>query len=107
MGYQPETWAVFGIMSDKDIGGVISALKARVDHWSVATLPPPRGSSAHLLASRLEAAGVAPDAIRCFDDPAAAYRDACGEAGETARIVVFGSFLTVAAALSAPAASLS
>jgi len=99
MGYQPETWAVFGIMNDKDIDGVIAAVKPCVDHWRVATLPPPRGSRAAELRARLEAAGVAGMAIRDFDDAAAAYDAACGEAKETDRIIVFGSFLTVAAAL--------
>jgi len=99
MGYQPETWAVFGIMNDKDIDGVIAAVKPCVDHWRVATLPPPRGSRAAELRERLEAAGVAGMAIRDFDDAAAAYDAACGEAKETDRIIVFGSFLTVAAAL--------
>ena len=105
MGYQPETQAVFGIMSDKDIDGVIAAVKPRVDRWRVASLPPPRGAGAALLCARLEAAGVAAGAIRQFDDPAAAYRAACGEAGEADRIIVFGSFLTVAAALALPLAS--
>lgn len=99
MGYQPETWAVFGIMNDKDIDGVIAAVKPRVDHWRVATLPPPRGSSSGELRARLEAAGVVGTAIREFHDPMAAYEGARGEAKETDRIIVFGSFLTVAAAL--------
>jgi len=59
----------------------------------------PRGSRAAELRERLEAAGVAGMAIRDFDDAAAAYDAACGEAKETDRIIVFGSFLTVAAAL--------
>jgi len=104
MGYQPATWAVLGIMSDKDIDGVIAALKPRVDHWRVATLPPPRGSSAGELRARLEAAGVSASAIREFADPAAACEAAWGEASEADRIITFGSFLTVAAALASPLA---
>jgi dihydrofolate synthase/folylpolyglutamate synthase len=104
MGHQPATWAVFGIMSDKDIDGVIAALKPRVDHWRIATLPPPRGSSARELRARLEAAGVAATAIREFADPAEAYGAACVEATEADRIIIFGSFLTVAAALASPLA---
>jgi dihydrofolate synthase / folylpolyglutamate synthase len=101
MGFHPETRAVFGIMADKDIDDVIGALLPRVDSWLVASLPPPRGASAALLCERLKAAGVAPAAIRAFDDPVAAYRAARGASGEADRIVVFGSFQTVAAALSA------
>jgi len=99
MGFHPQTLAVFGIMADKDIDAVIAALKPRVDQWLVATLPPPRGATALQLRRRLEQAGVAPDAIRTFDDAGAAYRAAREIAAEADRIIVFGSFLTVAAAL--------
>jgi dihydrofolate synthase/folylpolyglutamate synthase len=100
MGFHPQTLAVFGIMADKDIGAVIAALKPRADRWLVATLPPPRGATSGLLRTRLEEAGVAADAIRTFEDPGAAYRAAREMAAEADRIIVFGSFLTVAAALS-------
>ena len=99
MGFHPQTLAVFGIMADKDIDAVIAALMPRVDQWLVATLPPPRGATAMLLRQRLEQAGIAPDAIRTFDDAGAAYRAAREIAAEADRIIVFGSFLTVAAAL--------
>jgi dihydrofolate synthase/folylpolyglutamate synthase len=99
MGFHPQTWAVFGIMADKDIGSVIAALLPRVDRWYVASLPPPRGATAEGLRLRLEAAGVAPAAIRDFNDPASAYRAAREAVAEADRIIVFGSFLTVAAAL--------
>jgi dihydrofolate synthase/folylpolyglutamate synthase len=99
MGFHPKTLAVFGIVADKDIDSVIEALKPRVDQWLVATLPPPRGATAVLLRRRLEQAGVASDAILTFDDAGAAYRAAREIAAEADRIIVFGSFLTVAAAL--------
>jgi dihydrofolate synthase / folylpolyglutamate synthase len=99
MGFHPQTVAVFGIMADKDIDAVIAALKPRVDRWLVATLPPPRGATAGFLRARLEEAGVAASAILTHDDPAAAYRVARETVTEADRIIVFGSFLTVAAAL--------
>jgi dihydrofolate synthase/folylpolyglutamate synthase len=99
MGFHPQTLAVFGIMADKDIDAVIAALKPRVDRWLVATLPPPRGATAMLLRRHLEQAGVVADAIRTFDDAGAAYRAAREIAAEADWIIVFGSFLTVAAAL--------
>ena len=46
-------------------------------------------------------AGIAPSAIRTFDDIEAAFAAAREEADEADRIIVFGSFLTVAAALAA------
>ncbi|HSS71420.1 MAG TPA: bifunctional tetrahydrofolate synthase/dihydrofolate synthase [Casimicrobiaceae bacterium] len=99
MGFHPQTIAVFGMMSDKDIDGLIAALNARIERWLVATLPPPRGATAQDLRQRLEAASVAPSAIETFDSPDAAYRVARERATEADRIIVFGSFLTVAAAL--------
>jgi dihydrofolate synthase/folylpolyglutamate synthase len=99
MGFHPRTWAVFGIMADKDIDSVIAPLLARVDLWHIASLPPPRGATVSELRKHLEIAGVAPSAIRDFGDPASAYRAAREAVSEADRIIVFGSFLTVAAAL--------
>lgn len=99
MGFHPQTWAVFGIMADKDIDSVVAALLPRVDRWYVAGLPPPRGATSRDLRLRLEGAGVSPLTIREFVDPASAYRAAREGVAEADRILVFGSFLTVAAAL--------
>ena len=99
MGFSPQTHAVLGMLSDKDISGVIESIKARIDDWFIATLPGPRGATAARLHAELLHAGVAPSAIRTFDDAAAAFRAARESAGEADRILVFGSFLTVAAAL--------
>jgi dihydrofolate synthase/folylpolyglutamate synthase len=99
MGFHPRTLAVLGIMVDKDIDAVIAAIAHRVDLWLVATLPPPRGATSGLLGERLAHAGVDGDAIRAFASPGEAYAAARGIASEADRIVVFGSFLTVAAAL--------
>jgi dihydrofolate synthase / folylpolyglutamate synthase len=99
MGFHPRTLAVFGIMADKDIDAVIAALRPRVDHWLIATLPPPRGARASRLADRLAHAGVAGEGIDTFDVVSHAYARARELATEADRIIVFGSFLTVAAAL--------
>ena len=101
MGYHAETRAVFGMLADKDIAGVVEAMKTTIDRWYVATLPGPRGASAAAVAAILESAGVAPSAVRTFDDVAAAFNAARDGITEADRIIVFGSFLTVAAALAA------
>jgi len=92
---------VFGILADKDVHGVIAAMRSRVDRWFVAGLPGPRGARADAVGTALAAAGVAASVIRTFDGVAAALQAARNDAGEADRIVVFGSFLTVAAALAA------
>lgn len=99
MGRFPRTFAVFGMLADKDIDGVIAALAPRIDVWHVAPLPGPRGAKAEHLAERLVAAGVAHDAVRIFADVARAWRAATDAAGEADRIAAFGSFLTIAAVL--------
>jgi dihydrofolate synthase/folylpolyglutamate synthase len=99
MGPCPDTWAVFGMLRDKDIAGVVSLLAQRVDRWLVCTLPPPRGAQAAELAQALRQAGA--DAVREFENPALAYAAACSEAADNDRIVVFGSFHTVADVLAA------
>jgi dihydrofolate synthase/folylpolyglutamate synthase len=101
MGFFPATIAVFGMLADKDVHGVIDAVKARIDRWFVAPLPGPRGAAADAIRVRLEEAGVARSAIRMFVDIDAGFAAAREAAGEADRIIVFGSFLTVAAALAA------
>jgi len=58
MAYHPETYAVFGMMADKDIDGVIAHLRNHVDHWICCDLPGPRGASAQMLEDCLHAAGI-------------------------------------------------
>ncbi len=106
MGFHPFTFAVFGAMADKDIAGLLAHLKDKIDHWCLTDLPMPRAATAVQLAEKLQQAGIADSAdagaersVRCFDSPAAAYADARKRAGENDRIVVFGSFLTVAGVL--------
>ncbi len=106
MGFHPYTFAVFGAMADKDIAGLLSHVKDKIDHWCLTDLPMPRAATAMQLAAKLQQAGIADSAdadaersVRCFDSPAAAYDDARKRAGENDRIVVFGSFLTVAGVL--------
>ncbi len=101
MGYHAQTHAVLGMLADKDIDGVVAAIKGQVDRWTVAPLPGPRGASAETLLASLARAGVPPAAVRTAPDVESAWRSAVDAAGEADRIVAFGSFLTVAAALAA------
>ena len=106
MGFHPYTYAVFGIMQDKDVDGVIAPMAQYVDHWCVADLPSARSSDAAALAARLATlpAGDAKAGERSalhFADPAAAFANAMSRAGENDRIVVFGSFYTVAGVMAA------
>ncbi|BAO29107.1 bifunctional tetrahydrofolate synthase/dihydrofolate synthase [Sulfuritalea hydrogenivorans] len=97
MGFHRNTWAVFGMLADKDIDGVIDALGERVTHWLPCTLEGRRAASADSLASLLRARGMTVQEE--FESPATALLYAQENAGEDDRILAFGSFLTVAAAM--------
>lgn len=95
MGFARTTWAVFGMMADKDIAGVVGAIRHRVDRWLPCDLPGPRGAGAVQLAAIIGKAcdGEAPQG---FSGPAAAFVWARENANGDDRILAFGSFLTVA-----------
>ena len=93
-----EIIAVCGMLKDKDIAGVMAALKNSFTRWHVANSEGPRGATANELAAALAQAGVAVPAVQ-FTDVAEAWREACKNAQDDDKIIVFGSFLTVAAVM--------
>lgn len=95
---QGQTVAVLGMLQDKDIAGVIAASLKHVDHWLVATLPGPRGADATQLQTLLRQAGVAEDRVQVHASVETAYA-ASRQRDASHRVVVYGSFLTVAAVL--------
>ena len=97
MAFHPATWAVFGMLADKDVDAAIGLLKERVTHWLPCRLTGRRAASADFLIARLEAHGITPAAT--FSSPAEALAHAQEKAVDADRIIVFGSFLTVAGAL--------
>lgn len=99
MAFHPKTFAVFGMMGDKDIDAVIDALKDRVSHWLPCTLAGHRAANAEFLAGRLRARGLA--VVAEFSTPQMALQAAQERADDGDRILAFGSFLVVAAALQA------
>lgn len=106
MGFHRYTYAVFGIMQDKDIDAVIAPLRDIVDHWCVTALPSARSSDPQQLAeklSQLKSAGAKEGdfSVTAFASPGDAYANAMSRAGENDRIVVFGSFYTVAGVMAA------
>jgi len=92
------TWLVLGMLADKDVGAYAAALDACVDNWCLASLDVERGLSAGQLQQRLTASGIRRE-IRLFDTVASALEHAVRQAGPADRIVVSGSFITVAQAL--------
>lgn len=95
MGFYRKTWAVCGMLSDKDIKGSLACLLPHIDHWLLSDLPGPRGSRAQALEAILQELG-SKARIELFASPHDAFAAAREQAGEDDRIVTFGSFLTVA-----------
>ncbi len=91
----PHTYAVFAMLGDKDMAGVVAALDAHIDTWLVAGIDTTRGATAAELEQVLEQARVCGE-IRAFGSVAEALRYAYNAAGENDRIAAFGSFHTVA-----------
>lgn len=88
------TLAVFAMLRDKDIAGVVHALAGQVDAWFIGGIHAARGAAAPALAAMLKAIPGAE--VRSAVDVVGAYRLACESADGNDRIVVFGSFYTVA-----------
>jgi dihydrofolate synthase/folylpolyglutamate synthase len=90
-----KTYAVVGMLSDKDIEETLRPMLPLVNIWYVATLELPRGSTTKNMANCLEKLGVNAYDIRLAESVAAAYEKAVKDADSSDRIVVFGSFHTV------------
>lgn len=89
------TIAVVGMLRDKDIVGVLRTVAPLITQWHLVTLNGPRGATAAELAQALRAVGVK-GPWREHRGVAPAFAAARDEAGEDDKILVFGSFVTVA-----------
>jgi len=88
--------AVFGLLADKDLAGVIDELGGVVDTWAVAPLPTPRSRSAEELSAALSERG---EAVTVHPDIANALDRQCDQATGNDEVLIFGSFYCVAEAL--------
>jgi dihydrofolate synthase/folylpolyglutamate synthase len=92
------TLAVVGMLADKDAAGVFAALSGEIDAWWTCTPGSSRAQNATALAAILRGR-VKGAPIQVQPDVNAALAEARGAAREGDRILVFGSFYTVAAVL--------
>ena len=76
-----KTFAVFAMLKDKDMAGVVAALDAQIDVWLVAGIDAPRGATAAELAQVLERQGVRGEVVAC-PSIAQALHEASNRAGE-------------------------
>jgi dihydrofolate synthase/folylpolyglutamate synthase len=90
-----KTIAIFSVMGDKDIRAMIQAAAGLFDAWFVADQPTnPRAASAADLASLLRAEGQS--MVSVSKNLRQAFRRVRGLTAQGDRVVVFGSFFTVA-----------
>ncbi|MBM7060876.1 bifunctional tetrahydrofolate synthase/dihydrofolate synthase [Pseudomonas sp. UL073] len=88
--------AVFGLLADKDLGGVVQPLLAQVRDWAVAPLPTSRTRPAAELEAALRKQGAS---VTAYSSVAAALVAQCEHAAAGDEILLFGSFYCVAEAL--------
>jgi len=92
------TLAVFAMLADKDIDGVVCELVPHISAWYLADIHNVRGAKAQDLRSKIsELSKLA--ATSTFKNVTSALQAACKDAAKNDRIVVFGSFYTVADAI--------
>ena len=87
------------MLADKDHQGALARIAPAIDAWFVGAVDYYRSEQPQVLAA--EVAGVAAGVeVRAFETVEAAYCAALDVAGESDRIVIFGSCYTVGAVLS-------
>lgn len=90
------TFAVIGVLRDKDAGAIAAELAGVVDRWIACALPGPRGGSAEALAARLARPA---DTVALAPSVTAGLERARAEARAGDRVLVCGSLHTVGPAL--------
>jgi dihydrofolate synthase/folylpolyglutamate synthase len=91
-----QTFAVVGILGDKDARAIARLVDPVVDHWILCSLGGPRGTSAAELAKRME---LPSSKLTLAASVEQGYEVARATAKPGDRILVFGSFHTVGPAM--------
>ena len=90
------TYAIFGMLRDKDIQGVVQSLSECINHWYTIPLGGARGLSTEQLATQLVKAGVSSETITASHTAVQACQTVAQVAVAGDRVVVCGSFYAVA-----------
>ena len=88
---------VLGMLADKDAGASVSELGGVISHWYCTSLPGERGQSGECLVQRIGEAAE-PSRLSVFDSVERALDAALADSSPGDGVLVFGSFLTAAAA---------
>jgi dihydrofolate synthase/folylpolyglutamate synthase len=93
------TLALFSALSDKNIPAVAEQLRDAFHHWHLAPLEGSRAATASALLDGVREGGVAAERLTLHPSIAKAWRALRESAAAADRVVVFGSFQTVAEVL--------
>ena len=96
--FQGRTIGILAMLKDKEASTVSAILKPAIDDWYIAGLSGSRGMSVDTLALALKGV-IDDDKINTFDTVSNAYREAMANARKGDRVVIFGSFHTVASVM--------
>lgn len=98
-----QVWAVFGMLKDKDMVEVSRTLARQFDRWFITGLPGVRGASVAELRQAMQKGGIELSRVTEFGSVDDALHAALDESAklpvDTVRIIAFGSFVTVTAAI--------
>jgi dihydrofolate synthase/folylpolyglutamate synthase len=95
---QGKTHALVGMLKDKDIASVLSIMQDSIDYWHIAPLKVPRAATPVYLSNYLTAIGIHHIMLHS-SSITKAYEYLLAKIPDGDRIIVFGSFYTVAEAL--------
>jgi dihydrofolate synthase/folylpolyglutamate synthase len=93
-----KTHAVFGVLKDKDVAGIVCALRDVVDSWHLAELEVERALATKEIQAVLQRIGIA-EPVTCHTSVKLAKDSAIASANKEDRVLVFGSFYVVSEVL--------
>jgi len=94
-GHKGKTYAVFSVLADKDCGAIVRAMAKLIDEWHVLPLQCPRAEKTEKIVHQIKALFDQP----CYNhvDLSSMWNTLREKLHPQDRVVVFGSFYTVAA----------
>ncbi len=98
MGFYSKNIAIFGAMQDKDISSMLLPLKDIVDEWHICELPTTRSASLTQIKQALQQININVP-IKFYTSVENAYANIEKQISKEERLIIFGSFYTVAQAI--------
>jgi len=94
-----QTLAVFGVMADKDIAAIVAELAGVIDKWYLAAADISRAAEPAAVEAVCISKGITETSLQQFSSVSEATEQALRDCAENDRVVVCGSFYTVAEAM--------